>query len=46
MNLADACLVRMAEQISGSVVLTVDGDFKIYRIHGRNVVPAILPPPA
>ena len=43
MDLADACLVRMAELRSGSVVLTVDSDFAIYRIHGRRVIPTISP---
>lgn len=42
--LADACLVRMAEQHEGSPVLTLDTDFRIYRIHGRRVVPTLLPP--
>ena len=43
MSLADACLLRMAEQITGSVVLTLDSDFKIYRIHDRRLVPVIMP---
>jgi predicted nucleic acid-binding protein len=43
MSLADACLVRMSEQHSGSVVLTLDRDFKIYRKNKRNVVPTIMP---
>lgn len=41
--LADACLVRMSEQISGSTILTLDRDFKIYRKHGRNVIPTLMP---
>lgn len=41
MSLADACLVRMSEQHSGSVVLTINGDFSIYRKHGRQVIPLI-----
>ncbi|MBI2944616.1 MAG: PIN domain-containing protein [Candidatus Wallbacteria bacterium] len=44
MSLADACLVRMAEQISGSVVVTLDGDFAIYRKNGRQVIPTMMPP--
>lgn len=43
MDLADACLVRMAELSSGSVVLTIDSDFAIYRMHGRRVIPTISP---
>lgn len=45
MSLADACLVRMAEIHPESRVLTLDGDFRIYRIHGKTPVPAILPEP-
>ena len=30
MSLADACLVRMSELIPGSVILTLDSDFRIY----------------
>lgn len=43
MSLADACLVRMSEQLSGSVILTLDNDFKIYRKNKRNIVPTIMP---
>jgi uncharacterized protein len=43
MSLADACLVRMSEQYSGGTVLTIDSDFKIYRKHGRQVIPVIMP---
>ncbi|MEJ2628402.1 MAG: PIN domain-containing protein [bacterium] len=43
MSLADACLVRMSEQITGSVIFTLDGDFKIYRKNKRNIIPAIMP---
>ena len=43
MDLADACLVRMAELSSGSTVLTLDSDFAIYRMHGRRVIPTMLP---
>ena len=43
MSLADACLVRMSEQIAGSVILTLDRDFKIYRKNKRNIVPTIMP---
>ena len=43
MSVADASLVRMAEQFSRSALLTLDGDFKVYRKHGRYVIPLILP---
>jgi len=43
MSLADACLVRLAELHAGSVLLTLDSDFKIYRMHGRQVVPTLMP---
>ena len=43
-SLADACLVRMAELVAESTVLTLDEDFRIYRKHGRQVIPTILPP--
>ncbi len=41
--LADACLVRMAELHSGSRILTLDSDFRIYRMHDRKVLPVIMP---
>ena len=43
MSLADACLVRMSEQHPGSVVLTLDGDFRIYRRSRRQPVPVRMP---
>jgi len=43
MSLADACLVRMSEMLPDPMVLTTDADFKIYRRHGRQVVPCLLP---
>jgi len=43
MSLADACLVRMTELDTESVVLTLDGDFRIYRRNRRLVVPTIMP---
>jgi predicted nucleic acid-binding protein len=44
MSLADACLVRMSELYEGSVVLTLDHDFKLYRRHGRQVIPTLMAP--
>jgi uncharacterized protein len=47
MGLADACLVRMSEQHADCVLLTVDSEFRdIYRRHGRQVIPTLLPPGA
>jgi predicted nucleic acid-binding protein len=42
-SLADACLVRMSETLSDPLLLTTDSDFHIYRRHGRQVIPAIMP---
>jgi predicted nucleic acid-binding protein len=44
MSLADACLVRLAE-ITGLPICTLDGDFVIYRAHGRRALRLISPPP-
>jgi predicted nucleic acid-binding protein len=43
MSLADACLVRMCEQIADSTICTLDSDFKIYRKEKRKVIPVIIP---
>lgn len=43
MSLADACLVRMSETLADPVILTTDADFRIYRRHGRQVVPCVAP---
>ena len=43
MSLADGCLVRMSEILPDPVVITTDTDFRIYRRHGRLVVPCMLP---
>ncbi len=43
MSLADACPVRMAELHRGAAVFTLDGDFRIYRKHRRQVIPLIYP---
>jgi uncharacterized protein len=45
MQLADACLVRMSELVDACQIWTVDEqDFKVYRRHGRQVVPCAFPP--
>jgi uncharacterized protein len=43
MSLADACLVRMTETLADCVVLTTDEDFRVYRRHGRRVIPCVTP---
>ena len=43
MSLADACLVRMVERQPDAAVLTLDRDFRVYRSHGRRVIPALMP---
>jgi predicted nucleic acid-binding protein len=43
MSLADACLVRLAELHDRASVLTLDGDFAVYRKHGRRAIPLIVP---
>ena len=43
MSLADACLVRMTETLANPIILTTDKDFRVYRRHGRQVVPCMTP---
>jgi predicted nucleic acid-binding protein len=43
MSLADACLVRMSETFSDSLLITTDADFRVYRRHSRQVVPCLIP---
>jgi len=43
MSFADACLVRTCEQLSGATLFTTYSDFTIYRKHGRQVIPVIMP---
>jgi predicted nucleic acid-binding protein len=43
MALADACLVRMSERHASTVVMTLDGDFRLYRRHGRQAIPLVVP---
>ncbi|MGQ9650457.1 MAG: type II toxin-antitoxin system VapC family toxin [Phycisphaerae bacterium] len=44
MSLADACLVQMSEINTDSTVFTLDHQFRIYRKHGRQLIPTIMPP--
>ena len=43
MSLADGCLVRMTETLSGPLLLTTDSDFRIYRRHSRQIIPCLIP---
>jgi predicted nucleic acid-binding protein len=43
MAFADACLVRMTEIFPDPIVLTTDSDFHVYRRHGRQAVPCVMP---
>ena len=43
MSVADACLVRMTELDVQSVIVTLDGDFRVYRRNRRQVIPTIMP---
>ncbi|MBG6074702.1 type II toxin-antitoxin system VapC family toxin [Polaromonas sp. CG_9.11] len=42
-SLADACLVRMSELYEPCRVMTLDSDFRLYRRHGRKVIPILTP---
>lgn len=42
-SFADACLVRMTETLNDPMLLTTDTDFRIYRRHGRRIIPCVLP---
>lgn len=42
-SLADASLVRMTETLADPIILTTDADFRVYRRHGRQVVPCVMP---
>lgn len=45
MDLADACLVRMAELYTDCDLVTIDNEFRdIYRRRGRQVIPTVMPP--
>lgn len=43
MSLADACFVRLSEILPDPLVVTTDSDFRVYRRHGRKIVPCLLP---
>jgi predicted nucleic acid-binding protein len=43
MDFADACVVRMTEQHRRCEVLTVDGDFLVYRRRGEQAIDVVRP---
>ncbi len=43
MSFADACLVRMSELDPTARIATLDGDFRIYRRNGRQVIATLMP---
>lgn len=44
MDFADACLVYLSEQTKDCKIMTVDReDFTVYRRHGREPIPLLLP---
>jgi uncharacterized protein len=43
MSFADACLVRMVELVADPILLTLDEDFRVYRRHGRQIIPCAMP---
>lgn len=42
-DLADLCLIRMSELNPQLSVITVDGDFRVYRRNRRELIPVIMP---
>mgnify|MGYP006969483393 CR=1 FL=1 len=43
LDLAYLCLIRMSEHYRNHPVITVDGDFRIYRRNRREVIPVLMP---
>jgi uncharacterized protein len=43
-DLADLCLICLSERFPSLPVITVDGDFRIYRRHQREAIPLLMPP--
>jgi predicted nucleic acid-binding protein len=43
MSLADASLIRMAELAGPCQVFTTDRHFRVYRRHGRHLIPLLAP---
>src|SRR4051812_25242498 len=43
-DLADLCLIRMSELNPKLPVITVNGDFRVYRRNRRESIPVVMPP--
>lgn len=43
MDFAHACLVRLTELHADCVLWTTDADFRVYRRHGRQLIPILCP---
>lgn len=43
-DLADLCLICLSERFPSLPVITVDGDFRVYRRHQREAIPVLMPP--
>lgn len=43
-DLADLCLICLSERHPKLPVITVDGDFRVYRRHQREIIPVLMPP--
>ncbi len=43
MSFADACLVRMTEELADPILLTLDAHFRIYRRHGNQSIRCAMP---
>lgn len=43
-DFADLCIIRMSELYPRHSVITVDGDFHVYRRNKRESIPLVLPP--
>jgi predicted nucleic acid-binding protein len=42
-DLADLCLICISERFPQFPVITIDGDFRIYRRHQRETIPVLMP---
>lgn len=43
MSRADACLLRQAELHRSGVIFSLDANLGIYRRHGNQVIPVLMP---
>ena len=43
-DLADLCLIKMSELNPRHSIITVDGDFRVYRRNQREIIPVLMPP--